>query len=265
MKTRCNARLSGERGYCQRYPVRGRARCRFHGGLSTGACVLRARDVTAAVEGRRRWLDRMRRAKAIGLIGKIPGGRRDAQPSVVDVGNSPALPRLGGASLWLEQQSGRKPRRGSDPTGYLGAWGHRARLPTQASQNGYRPISFRGSITPIAAREKEPPRRSRKAAGWGEIHMTRWCNRASDPAEAHHRSCKVDFSLKQLRGRRGIVAAARQRVALAYSSRHLREAIRIARRIATTSRLVRMAWRSTSDSPQRPKRQAKLTGRRRPW
>src|ERR1700730_3659740 len=75
MKTRCNARLSGERGYCQRYPVRGRARCRFHGGLSTGACVLRARGVTAAVEGRRRWLDRMRRAKAIGLIGKIPGGR----------------------------------------------------------------------------------------------------------------------------------------------------------------------------------------------
>jgi hypothetical protein len=57
----------------------------------------------------------------------------------------------------------------------------------------------------------------------------------------------------------------------AHPSRHIREAIRIPRRIVTTSRLVRMPCRSTRDllaerTPQaRPAAFKELRGRRRPW
>jgi hypothetical protein len=48
-------------------------RCRLHGGLSTGAKTPegKARQVQAMVEGRRRWVERM---KADGK--KFPGGRK---------------------------------------------------------------------------------------------------------------------------------------------------------------------------------------------
>jgi hypothetical protein len=71
----CGARLKQSDGRCRRWPVRGRTRCRLHGGLSTGPRVHRSRDVSAAVVGRRRWLERMKRAKAEGRIAKIPCGR----------------------------------------------------------------------------------------------------------------------------------------------------------------------------------------------
>jgi hypothetical protein len=59
--------------YCRNWPVPGKTRCRFHGGLSTGPRTSngKARAVAAMVEGRRRWVERM---KAEGR--KFPGGRK---------------------------------------------------------------------------------------------------------------------------------------------------------------------------------------------
>jgi hypothetical protein len=59
--------------YCRNWPVPGKTRCRFHGGLSTGPKTSegKARSVSAMVEGRRRWVERM---KAEGK--KFPGGRK---------------------------------------------------------------------------------------------------------------------------------------------------------------------------------------------
>jgi hypothetical protein len=53
--------------------VPGKTRCRFHGGLSTGPRTSegKVRAVAAMVEGRRRWVERM---KAEGR--KFPGGRK---------------------------------------------------------------------------------------------------------------------------------------------------------------------------------------------
>jgi hypothetical protein len=75
VRPRCGARLKQGHGHCRRWPVHGRTRCRLHGGLSTGPRVYRARDMSAAIAGRRRWLERMKRAKAEGRIAKIPTGR----------------------------------------------------------------------------------------------------------------------------------------------------------------------------------------------
>ena len=56
----------------------GSVRCHLHGGRSTGpkSADGKARSVAARVEGRKRWLQRQKAAKAAGLIKKIPGVRR---------------------------------------------------------------------------------------------------------------------------------------------------------------------------------------------
>jgi hypothetical protein len=56
-------------------------RCRLHGGLSTGAKTPegKARQVQAMVEGRRRWVERM---KAAGR--KFPGGRKSGPDRITD-------------------------------------------------------------------------------------------------------------------------------------------------------------------------------------
>src|SRR5260221_7817217 len=74
----CGARRRHGRGICQSHPLKGHWRCRFHGGASTGARTQegQARVTAAMVAGRARWVERMRRAKAQGLIARFPGGRR---------------------------------------------------------------------------------------------------------------------------------------------------------------------------------------------
>ena len=79
----CNARLSKGRGYCRAQPVKGKLRCKFHGGAATGPRTPegKARTVEAMAAGRARWLAQMRELKARGVIAKIPGGRRpSSQP-----------------------------------------------------------------------------------------------------------------------------------------------------------------------------------------
>ena len=69
----CDAWRKCHSGYCRNWPVPGKTRCRFHGGLSTGPRTSegKVRAVSAMVEGRRRWVERM---KAEGK--KFPGGRK---------------------------------------------------------------------------------------------------------------------------------------------------------------------------------------------
>jgi hypothetical protein len=59
--------------FCQSWAMKGKTRCRMHGGASTGPRTPegKARVVAAMVEGRRRWVERM---KAEGR--KFPGGRK---------------------------------------------------------------------------------------------------------------------------------------------------------------------------------------------
>src|SRR5260221_272550 len=74
----CGARRGNGRGICQSHPLKGHWRCKFHGGGSTGARTPEGQaGVTAAmVAGRARWVERMRRAKAEGLVDRFPGGRQ---------------------------------------------------------------------------------------------------------------------------------------------------------------------------------------------
>jgi hypothetical protein len=76
-RRRCNAccKQSPLR-YCRNWAVPGKSRCRFHGGMSTGPKTPegKARVVAAMVEGRRRWVAKM---KAEGR--KFPGGRKPGQ------------------------------------------------------------------------------------------------------------------------------------------------------------------------------------------
>ncbi len=70
-RKRCGARLRSRLGCCRNWPEDGKKRCRFHGGLSTGPKTEEGKAVVVAamVEGRRRWVERM---KAEGR--KFPGG-----------------------------------------------------------------------------------------------------------------------------------------------------------------------------------------------
>jgi hypothetical protein len=74
LRRRCNARCrQPPLRYCRNWAIQGKTRCKFHGGMSTGprTPVGKARVVAAMVEGRRRWVERM---KAEGR--KFPGGRK---------------------------------------------------------------------------------------------------------------------------------------------------------------------------------------------
>jgi hypothetical protein len=73
-RRRCNAHCKQPPlRYCRNWAVRGRTRCKFHGGMSTGPKTPegKARVIAAMVEGRRRWLAQL---KAEGR--KFPGGRK---------------------------------------------------------------------------------------------------------------------------------------------------------------------------------------------
>src|SRR5260221_1152312 len=72
----CGARTRNG-GHCRRYPVAGKRRCRLHGGCASGprTAAGMTRTLAAMVAGRERWVERMRKAKAMGLIEKVPGGR----------------------------------------------------------------------------------------------------------------------------------------------------------------------------------------------
>jgi hypothetical protein len=77
-KQRCGARVRHRRGFCRRWPVPGKQRCRLHGGHSTGARTDegKARSLSAMRAGRRRWLEETRAKKAAGEIERFPGGRK---------------------------------------------------------------------------------------------------------------------------------------------------------------------------------------------
>jgi hypothetical protein len=77
-RQRCGARVRHRRGWCRRWPVSGRTRCRNHGGASTGAVTPegKAKAKAARDAGLARWRETMRAKKAAGEITRFPGGRK---------------------------------------------------------------------------------------------------------------------------------------------------------------------------------------------
>jgi hypothetical protein len=77
-RQRCGARTRHRQGFCKKWPVPGKTRCRFHGGCSTGAITDegKARSLAAMRDGWQRWLEKTRAAKALGEIERFPGGRK---------------------------------------------------------------------------------------------------------------------------------------------------------------------------------------------
>jgi hypothetical protein len=86
-KQRCGARVRHRRGFCKKWPVPGKTRCRFHGGWSTGAITEdgKARSLAAMHDGWQRWLEKTRAAKALGEIERFPGGRKSGPGWVTPV------------------------------------------------------------------------------------------------------------------------------------------------------------------------------------
>jgi hypothetical protein len=70
-KGRCGAWCHGRRSTCRQWPVYGRKRCRWHGGLSTGPRTAAGR---AAASARIAALNALHKA-----LGKHYGGRRKGQ------------------------------------------------------------------------------------------------------------------------------------------------------------------------------------------
>jgi hypothetical protein len=77
-KQRCGARVRHRHGFCRKWPVPGKERCRFHGGCSTGPSTEdgKATSLAAMRAGRQRWLAEMHEKKAAGAIKRFPGGRK---------------------------------------------------------------------------------------------------------------------------------------------------------------------------------------------
>jgi hypothetical protein len=77
-KQRCGARVRHRHGFCRKWPVPGKERCRLHGGRSTGALTDdgKARSLAAMRDGWRRWFEETRAKKAAGEIERFPGGRK---------------------------------------------------------------------------------------------------------------------------------------------------------------------------------------------
>ena len=77
-KQRCGALVRHRHGFCRKWPVPGKDRCRLHGGCSTGALTTdgKASSLAAMRAGRQRWLEEMRAKKAAGEIERFPAGRK---------------------------------------------------------------------------------------------------------------------------------------------------------------------------------------------
>jgi hypothetical protein len=77
-KRRCRAKRRGRIERCMNWALRGRTRCKFHGGASTGPRTIKGRAASTAARdaGLQRWRERMRAAKTAGEIKKFPCGRK---------------------------------------------------------------------------------------------------------------------------------------------------------------------------------------------
>jgi hypothetical protein len=99
---RCGAKLHGQLAWCRRWPVKGKKRCRLHGGLSTGAKTPegKARALAALSEGRRRWIAQMKAegkkfpwGRKAGYSWTTPAMRMRQMQALQDSAESAALPR----------------------------------------------------------------------------------------------------------------------------------------------------------------------------
>jgi hypothetical protein len=109
---RCGAKLHLKLACCRRWPVKGKKRCRLHGGLSTGAKTPEGKAKVLAVltEGRQRWIAQM---KAEGKNSR--GGERPAidglRPQCANGNASPCpVGRQGRSSAQCRPKGNSEPR-----------------------------------------------------------------------------------------------------------------------------------------------------------
>jgi hypothetical protein len=120
-KQRCGARVRHRHGFCKKWPVPGKTRCRFHGGCSTGALTDegKARSLDAMRAGRQRWYEEMLAKKAAGQIDRFPGGRKSGPrwvtPRMWELREIEAMRRVEDARDPLRPPSA-PPRRRGRPT-----------------------------------------------------------------------------------------------------------------------------------------------------
>jgi hypothetical protein len=121
-KQRCGARVRHRHGFCRNWPVPGKTRCRFHGGLSTGALTDegKTRSHAAMHDGWQRWLEKTRAAKALGEIDRFPGGRKSGPrwvtPRMWEKRQMKTMQRLRAEREALEPPPPPPPRRRGRPT-----------------------------------------------------------------------------------------------------------------------------------------------------
>jgi hypothetical protein len=117
-KQHCGARVRHRHGFCRKWPVPGKTRCRFHGGHSTGPLTEegKARSLVAMRAGRQRWLAEMRAKKAAGEIVRFPGGRKSGRgwvtPRMWEMRQMETMQRLRAAREALEPPPPPPRRRG---------------------------------------------------------------------------------------------------------------------------------------------------------
>jgi hypothetical protein len=88
----CGAKRSAGPGYCQARPVKGKTRCKWHGGRSTGPKTAEGKHrwAMAGAAGRAKWLERQKALKALGLIDRIPVGKKPrAVVDAIEAARSP--------------------------------------------------------------------------------------------------------------------------------------------------------------------------------
>jgi hypothetical protein len=119
-KQRCGARVRHRHGFCKKWPVPGKTRCRLHGGASTGALTDegKERSLAAMHDGWQRWHEQMRAKKAAGEIDRFPGGRKSGPrwvtPRMWELREIEAMRRVQDARDALRPPS--PPRRRGRPT-----------------------------------------------------------------------------------------------------------------------------------------------------
>jgi hypothetical protein len=126
-KQRCGARVRHRQGFCRKWPVPGKERCRFHGGRSTGPLTEegKARSLAAMRAGRQRWLEEMRAKKEAGEIERFPGGRKSGPgwltPRMWETRQIETMQRIRAEREALEQPAPPPRRRGRPSNAELAA------------------------------------------------------------------------------------------------------------------------------------------------
>ena len=166
-KQRCGAWVRHRHGFYRKWPVPGKTRCRFHGGLSTGPLTDEGKEKSLAAmhDGWQRWLEEARSKKAAGEIERFPRGRKSGArwitPRMRELREIEAMRRVQDAR---DARPPSPPRRRGRPTIIARAQAQIARALAQLPEHS----PWLASLAPrhlarVAAARRDLERRARRA------------------------------------------------------------------------------------------------------